>query len=179
MDPFSLIGGLLGAFGSGDKQQSTSQKTEPWGPAQPWIQQNIQNGQDLQKYYQQNPFSQQQLNAYGNASALNNNFMGSLPSLFGQMSGQRQFDRANPLGRVNQFNFQMPQQQQQQPQIGSLGFSNPWDAILKARASAVAPQAPVYAPQQWGGDAQGSNSFGGFGEGFGASPGDSSPGDSA
>ena len=112
MDLFSLAGGLLGAFGSGDKQQSSTQKSEPWGPAQPWIQQNIQNGQDLQRHYQQNPFSQQQLNAYGNASALNSGFMNALPGLLGQMNGQRQFDRSNPLMRPSQFNFQMPQMSQ-------------------------------------------------------------------
>lgn len=172
MDLFSLAGGLLGAFGSGDKKQTDTKTSEPWGPAQPWIQQNIQNGQDLQRHYQQNPFSQQQLNAYGNASALNSGFMNALPGLLGQMNGQRQFDRNSPLMRPSQFNFQMPQQPQQN---NSLGFSNPWDAILKARSAAPAPQLPLYGVQQWGGDAQGGEGTG-FGEGFG---GDGSSGDSA
>ena len=42
---------------SGDSQQSQSQSREPWAPAQPWLRQNLQTGQNLQNYYQQNPFN--------------------------------------------------------------------------------------------------------------------------
>lgn len=39
---------------------------EPWAEAAPWVKQNLKTGQDLQQYYQQNPFNQQQQTGYQN-----------------------------------------------------------------------------------------------------------------
>lgn len=66
-DPFSigmtLLGGLLGGQSSNTKD-STSR--DPWAPAQPWLINNITQGQKLQNYYQQNPFNAQQQTGYNN-----------------------------------------------------------------------------------------------------------------
>lgn len=58
----AVVGGLMG----GDSQQSQSQSREPWAPAQPWMRQNLQTGQNLQNYYQQNPFNSIQQTSYQN-----------------------------------------------------------------------------------------------------------------
>ncbi len=56
----SVVGGLMSDGGS-----QTASK-EPWSAAAPWLKRNIQQGQDLQAYYQQNPFNQQQMVGYQN-----------------------------------------------------------------------------------------------------------------
>ncbi len=58
----AVVGGLMGDSGGG---QQTATK-EPWAEAAPWLKQNIKTGQDLQQYYQQNPFNQQQQTGYQN-----------------------------------------------------------------------------------------------------------------
>ncbi|MDE2098894.1 MAG: hypothetical protein KGL39_16695 [Patescibacteria group bacterium] len=134
MDMFSLGGALLGGlFGGSGGQAKQTQSNAPWEGAQPWISQNIQNAQDLQNFYQRNPFSQGQQQAYGNQQALTDSFRANLPGLFGSMNTQRQFDRTNPLARPTQFQFQAPSYSSG----ANLGFSNPWDAILTARALAA------------------------------------------
>lgn len=57
----AVVGGLMG----GDDNQQT-QSRDPWGPAQPWLRQNLQTGQNLQGYYEQNPFNQLQRTSYQN-----------------------------------------------------------------------------------------------------------------
>lgn len=64
-----VVGGLLGAFGSKKSSGGTTSQSasnEPWAAAQPWIRDNIQIGQDLQKTYQQTPFNSQQIHSYNN-----------------------------------------------------------------------------------------------------------------
>ena len=67
IDPISigmtLLGGLLGGQSS-STNQSTSR--EPWAPAQPWLRNNIVQGQKLQDYYEKNPFNKQQQTGYNN-----------------------------------------------------------------------------------------------------------------
>ena len=58
----AVVGGMMGDSGGG---QQTATK-EPWAEAAPWLKQNIQTGQNLQQYYQQNPFNQQQQTGYQN-----------------------------------------------------------------------------------------------------------------
>lgn len=59
-----LLGGLLGAGGSGDKEKT--QTREPWKPAQPFLLSNLQKNADMQKYYEHNPFNQQQRTSLDN-----------------------------------------------------------------------------------------------------------------
>lgn len=57
-----LIGGLLGGASSSGTQQGGTQtvNNDPWAAAQPWMKANLETGQNLQNYYQKNPFNQQQ-----------------------------------------------------------------------------------------------------------------------
>ena len=63
----ALGSSALGAMGSssGGGQQQTATK-DPWAEAAPWLKQQIAQGQQLQNYYQQNPFNEQQKTAYQN-----------------------------------------------------------------------------------------------------------------
>ncbi len=58
----ALVGGSKGANSTG----TTTTDKAPWSEAQPWIKQNIGFGQQLQDFYQQNPFSAQQKTAMQN-----------------------------------------------------------------------------------------------------------------
>ena len=58
-----LAGSALASSGSGD---SATQSKEPWGKVQPWLEDNIATGQQLQNYYAQNPFNSIQQGAINN-----------------------------------------------------------------------------------------------------------------
>jgi hypothetical protein len=98
----ALLGGLLGNQSS---TQSTSNTQQPYAPAQPWIQSNINSGQNLQKQYQANPLSAGQIGAYGNSLGLTQGFRDQAGDLIQQMNSMKQFDRNNPTGKATQFNF--------------------------------------------------------------------------
>lgn len=123
MSLWEIGGALLGGLIGGDDTETSSQKS-PWAPAQPWLQSNINSGQTLQNFYQKNPFSQAQLNAYGNSAALTDNFRNTSASLIDQMNGMKQFDRANPEAKPTQFNFGGGDSTGGTD--GSLGFTNPF-----------------------------------------------------
>jgi hypothetical protein len=58
----SVVGGLM-SDGGGEQQTATK---EPWSAAAPWLRENIAQGQNLQAYYQQNPWNNLQQTAYQN-----------------------------------------------------------------------------------------------------------------
>ena len=58
----AAVGGLMSDGGGG---QQTATK-EPWSAAAPWLRQQLEQGQNLQAYYQQNPWNALQQNAYQN-----------------------------------------------------------------------------------------------------------------
>ncbi len=62
-------------FGGGDEQTATK---EPWSAAAPWLRENIAQGQNLQAYYQQNPWNQQQQTGYQNTFSDIDNFRNSI-----------------------------------------------------------------------------------------------------
>ena len=66
--PAAILGPIAGAAVGGLMSDGGSQTAskEPWSAAAPWLKRNIQQGQDLQAYYQQNPFNQQQMVGYQN-----------------------------------------------------------------------------------------------------------------
>lgn len=104
------LGALAGAaLGSQDATQTsgtsgTSEKS-PWGPAQQWIKENINNGRTYQTHYQQNPFSAYQLSAYGNSKNLSDGFRGNMNSLLQQMNSQTGYSRQNPSAKPTAFQF--------------------------------------------------------------------------
>lgn len=116
----ALLGGLLGGQSS---TQGTSNTSNPYAPAQPWINSNIASGQSLQKQYQAQPLSLGQIGAYANSQGLTDGFRAQAASLTNQMNNMRQFDRNNPTQRATQFNFTdapANQQQSMQTVINSL-----------------------------------------------------------
>jgi len=66
--PAAIVGPIAGAVVGGLMSDGGSQTAskEPWSAAAPWLKRNIQQGQDLQAYYQQNPFNRQQMVGYQN-----------------------------------------------------------------------------------------------------------------
>lgn len=97
----AIGGALLGSMNSGESGgASQSQNKEPWAPAQPWLMQNLLQGQALQNRYTAEPFSPQQRAAYDNSYAQSDYMRGLIPGLLGQMQKQPVgFDPANPLAR--------------------------------------------------------------------------------
>lgn len=96
----SVVGGLMS---DGGDAQTTSK--EPWAPAAPWIKDNIRTGQDLQRYYQQNPFNPLQQTAYQNYFADQDNYRQSVAPQMNAlaqrlMGGGSHTGQAQPQGAV-------------------------------------------------------------------------------
>lgn len=94
----SLLGAVAGALDGGDKQQTSSR--DPWAPAQPFLKQQLDQGQALATQYQQQPFSAAQQTAYGNLGGLldtiNKNAGGLLGGFNAAASGANNYDRSTP-----------------------------------------------------------------------------------
>ena len=71
-----LAGGLLSSQESDGPSQES--KKEPWAPAIPWLTSNLKTGQDLQKFYQQNPFGAQQKIGMQNQLGMADQFQGQM-----------------------------------------------------------------------------------------------------
>lgn len=105
-----VIGGLLGGSSSSGTQQGGTQtaNNDPWAAAQPWMKQNLTTGQNLQNYYQTNPFNAQQQNAYSNLGSGADYLNRAVPGLLQQFSQPTGFDRSNPTARPSPLNFSAP-----------------------------------------------------------------------
>lgn len=107
----TLAGGLLGALAGKDTQTTQSSSKDPWGPAQPYLLDNLKTNAAMQQHYQANPFSQEQMAAYqgvmnananGQANApvmsgIANNFMQSNRGRMAQMPSFTQGTQAAPI----------------------------------------------------------------------------------
>lgn len=81
-DNAGLLGAIGGAVaGSQDQTQSTTQSKTPWAEAAPWMKANLATGQELQKWYQTNPFNDQQKSAYQNLFSGVDNFNQNMPAM--------------------------------------------------------------------------------------------------
>jgi len=93
-----LAGAVGGAVDS--KDQTQTQTRDPWGPAQPFILEALQQGQKLNQQYQAQPFSPQQQAAYNNLGGLlnlaNTNAPGLLSGFQANAAGANNYDRSNP-----------------------------------------------------------------------------------
>lgn len=155
----AAVGVVGSAMSSGGGSQTNggagtqTQTKEPWAAAQPWIMNNLQQGQNLQNAYTAQPFSQLQNDAYTNQGNQSAYMRQAIPSLLGQIGSQQVgFDRNNPNARPTAFNFngaaQAGQQgqatyQAQQPQGGLLSMLNgSGGGNLDLNASAVRGIAP-------------------------------------
>lgn len=119
-----------GGGGGGASQTSSS---EPWMMAQPWMLQNIAQGQALQTQYQNQPFSPEQQAAIRNQYGQSDYMRSLVPSLLGQI-GQQQvgFDRNNPNARPAAWDWS-----------GLLGNGAPnlnQSSLLSPPATATAPK---------------------------------------
>ena len=97
-----VVGGLLGAYAgyqSGKDKENTT-KTEPWGPAQPYLQGLLREGAGLFDQYKATPFSDAERNAYGNYGNVLDFINHAAPDLMSGFdataAGRNQFSRDNP-----------------------------------------------------------------------------------
>lgn len=114
----SVVGGLM-SDGGGSSQTASK---EPWEPARKPLINSINTGQDLERYYQQNPFNPLQQQGYQNLFADLDQFRSQLsPQLMQFANSMMQSDyqrgprnsQAEAMGRPMQ--QQMPQQYQTKP----------------------------------------------------------------
>ena len=78
-----IAGAVVGGLMSDGGEQQTATK-EPWSAAAPWLRQQLEQGQNLQAYYQQNPWNNLQQTAYQNTFSDIDNFRNSIaPGLMG------------------------------------------------------------------------------------------------
>lgn len=136
-DWMSLAGGLLGALGSGDSKQTQSAEKTPWGPSQGWLTNNINSGQQLQDYYQRNPLSADQLQAYANSKALSGGARSMFGNLTNQINSTQFFDRSNPLGRPQALQFTSQGYGDAQASGTGGGLSAPFNSFSRPAASQV------------------------------------------
>lgn len=104
-----LAGAALGAASSQDQEQTTTR--DPWKPAQPFLQQQIDRGIALSKQYADQPFSQQQQTAYNNfgglLNAINGGAGGLLQGMSANASGANNYDRSNPRRALTGSSFDL------------------------------------------------------------------------
>lgn len=129
----AVVGGLMSDGGGGGSQQTASK--EPWAPAAPWIKDNIRTGQDLQRYYQQNPFNPLQQSAYQNYFADQDNYRQSIAPQMNAlaqrlMGGGTYTGRAQPQGGMQGGLLSMPTVAPNTRSYGLLDFTqlNPFTA---------------------------------------------------
>lgn len=84
----AVVGGLM-SDGGGEEQTATK---EPWSAAAPWLRENIAQGQNLQAYYQQNPWNSLQQtgyqNIYGDLDNFRSNMAPGLMDFANKLMGQ-------------------------------------------------------------------------------------------
>lgn len=106
----AVVGGLM-SDGGGEQQTATK---EPWSAAAPWLRQQLEQGQNLQAYYQQNPWNNLQQTAYQNTFSDIDNFRNSMaPGLMdfaNRLMGQN-YSRGGATARMPMGNMQQTKPQ--------------------------------------------------------------------
>lgn len=105
----SVVGGLMSDGG----EQQTATK-EPWSAAAPWLRQQLEQGKNLQAYYQQNPWNNLQQTAYQNTFSDIDQFRNSMaPGLMdfaNRLMGQN-YSRGGATARMPMGNMQQTKPQ--------------------------------------------------------------------
>lgn len=100
----TAAGALLGGGSSGGGTQTNT--NTPWAPAQPWLQNNITTGQNLQDYYQSHPLNSMQQQGYqnlaGNLDNWNSSTAPALQAVANRLMG------SNYTRSIGQSNYQQP-----------------------------------------------------------------------
>ena len=99
-----MLGALGGATSSGNTTQTVNR--DPWRPAQPYIQANINSASQLQDYYQKNPLSALQKTAYNNAFVGNDSARQGLSALTTQLGNNQGWSRNSGPRLPQGYNFQ-------------------------------------------------------------------------
>ena len=167
------IGGALGGILDGNQStnggagtQSTSK--DPWGPAQPYIKDNLSINQGLQDYYAQNPFTALQQQSYqklfdtlsnnqagGNAMLANSNaFMNSRGGKLGPMQAMPTGTQAAPIDWKGQNPFKAQPLVDLMAKLRGTGTPTPVDTSQADIAQMLTQwrqqQAALAAPQSQG-----------------------------
>jgi hypothetical protein len=129
----SILGGLLG---SKNKAATTTEKKEPWAPAQQYLIDNLAQNKKLQDHYAQNPFNGLQQQGYENLFGDQNNFRQNIAPGLMQFANQGmnsnyQRQRYNRPGQAGGYGLLAQPQAQQGQQTGllapfSVAQSNPY-----------------------------------------------------
>ena len=140
----AVVGGVMGEGGGGGSQTASK---EPWAEAAPWIKDNIKTGQDLQRYYQQNPFNSLQQTGYQN-----------------QFADLDQFRNQMAPGLMNFANKLMGSNYQRASAGTEIGATNPYaaQAMMPAMLQKQAYQA--YQASQGGGQSGAQGTQGALGK---------------
>ena len=131
--PAAILGPVAGAVVGGlmsDGEQQTATK-EPWSAAAPWLRQQLEQGQNLQAYYQQNPWNNLQQNAYQNTFSDIDQFRNSMaPGLmdFANRLMGTNYSRGGATARMPMGNMQ-----QTKPQAMS-GLLSAWNGLLSGQS---------------------------------------------
>lgn len=133
----AVVGGLMGGGGGGGGGGgSQTASKEPWAEAAPWIKDNIKTGQDLQRYYQQNPFNSLQQTGYQN-----------------QFADLDQFRNQMAPGLMNFANKLMGSNYQRAGAGTEIGATNPYAAQAMMPAILQKQAYQAYQASQGGGQA--------------------------
>lgn len=120
-----VVDSAMSNSGGGGGGQTQTVSKDPWSAADPWLRANLASGQGLQNYYQQNPFSETQRQAYSNQFANSDYLRKMTGSLLGNINQHKPFDRSSPLARPQGMQFgAMPQSTPYS--VGQSMFANPY-----------------------------------------------------
>lgn len=121
----TVVGGLLG----GGKSSGTTQTAnrEPWGPSQEWLKSLLQQGEQLQGYYQQNPFNSIQQQGYANtvndADTYRNQLLPSVLSIANNYTnGSNFYDRRDPFKKPVAGQLNAPSSPEMQQKASDTSF---------------------------------------------------------
>lgn len=117
----AVVGGLMGGGGGGESQ--TASKT-PWEPTIKPLTNSINTGQDLERYYQQNPFNRLQQQGYQNLYSDIDQYRNQIaPGLmqFANNAMGYNYQRGPRNSQVEAMQGQMPMQNTKQPMMMQQG----------------------------------------------------------
>lgn len=87
-----LGGAALGALASKDSSKTNTETKDPWGPAQPYLIDNLKTNANAQEHYRANPFSAEQKAAYQNVYNTLANSNANVPGL---LANAANFSKSN------------------------------------------------------------------------------------
>lgn len=132
----SVVSGAMNKGGGGETQTASK---EPWEPTRQPLIDSVKTGQELERYYQQNPFNPLQQQVYQNLFSDLDQFRGQIAPGMMQFANQMMASNYQRGPRQSQMEMMQsqPMQAQQRPQMMQQGTDGSY-----------APQGGLMAPQQ-------------------------------